>query len=151
MNNSRCSTFYIALPTSAADKEYFSLIHHSGHLFSNSKEGEKYSTPFCCSMRLQVILECPIMVFLNLDFPSFPYPFSFFLKQGCMLSHFSRVWFFVTLWTVALQAPLSMGFSRQEYWSGSTYPPPGDLPHPQIELQSPAALQADSVSHCGRL
>ena len=36
----------------------------------------------------------------------------------CMLSHVSHVWFFVTLWTVAHQAPLSMGFSRQEYWSG---------------------------------
>ena len=83
MNNSRCSTFYIALPTSAADKEYFSLIHHSGHLFFNSKEGEKYSTPFCCSMRLQVILEYPIMVFLNLDFPSFlPLPLFFLFKTG---------------------------------------------------------------------
>ena len=47
----------------------------------------------------------------------------------------------VTPWTVALQAPLSMGFSRQEYWSGLPCPPPGDLPHPGIEpksLMSPA-------------
>ena len=36
-------------------------------------------------------------------------------------------------WTVAHQAPLSMGFSRQEYWSGSPFPPPGDLPNPGIE------------------
>ena len=49
----------------------------------------------------------------------------------------------VTPWTVAHQAPLSMGFSRQEYWSGLPCPPPGDLPHPRIEPKSPA-LQADS-------
>ena len=58
-----------------------------------------------------------------------------------MLSHFSRVQPFVTLWTVAHQAPLSMGFSRQEYWSGLPYLPPGDLPDPGIEptfLESPA-------------
>ena len=48
---------------------------------------------------------------------------------------------FITLWTVAHQAPLSMGFSRQEYWSGLPCPPPGDLPNPGIEpmsLTSPA-------------
>ena len=47
-------------------------------------------------------------------------------------------------WTVAFQAPLSMGFSRQEYWSGLPCPPPGDLPNPGIEPRSPA-LQADSL------
>ena len=51
----------------------------------------------------------------------------------------------MTPWTVALQAPLSMGFSRQEYWSGMPFPSPGDLPHPWIELRSPALLQADSL------
>ena len=45
----------------------------------------------------------------------------------CVLSHFSRVQLFVTLWTVARRAPLSMGFSRQEYWSGLPCSPPGDL------------------------
>ena len=50
-----------------------------------------------------------------------------------MLSHFSRVWFFVTPWTVTFQAPLSMGFTRQEYWSGLPCPPPGDLPNAGIE------------------
>ena len=48
----------------------------------------------------------------------------------CMLSHFSRVQLFATLWTVACQALLSMGFSRQEYWSGLPSPPSGDLPDP---------------------
>ena len=45
----------------------------------------------------------------------------------------SHVQLFETLWTVAGQAPLSMGFSRQEYWSGMPCPPPGDLPQPQIK------------------
>ena len=56
----------------------------------------------------------------------------------CMLSRFSCVQFFVTPWTVAHQAPLSMGFSRQEYWSGVSCPPLGNLPDPGIELMSPA-------------
>jgi len=51
---------------------------------------------------------------------------------------------FVTPWTVAHQAPLSMGFSRQERWSGFPFPSPGDLPNPTIEPRSPA-LQADSL------
>ena len=50
----------------------------------------------------------------------------------------------MTPWTVAHQAPLSMGFSRQEYWSGLPFPSPGDLPNPGIEPGSPA-LQADSL------
>ena len=52
------------------------------------------------------------------------------------LSCFSRVWLFATLWTVARRAPLSMGLSRQEYWSGLPCPPPGDLPDPGIQLLS---------------
>jgi len=64
-----------------------------------------------------------------------------------MLSHFNCVRFFVTLWTVACQAPLSMGFSRQEYWSGLPCPPPGDLPDPGIEPTSTVApaFQVDSL------
>ena len=56
----------------------------------------------------------------------------------------SRVQLFATPWTVARQAPLSMGFSRQEDWSGMLFPSPGDLPDPGIEPRSPA-LQADSL------
>ena len=51
---------------------------------------------------------------------------------------------FATLWTVAHQAPLSMGFSRQEYWSGLPFPSPGDLPDPGIKPAFPA-LQVDSL------
>ena len=51
----------------------------------------------------------------------------------------SHVRLFVTPWTVAYQAPLSMGFSRQEYWSGLPFPSPRDLPNPGIEPRSPAS------------
>ena len=53
-----------------------------------------------------------------------------------MLSCFSRVRLFATPWTVALQAPLSVGFSRQENWSGLPFPTLGDLPNPGIEPMS---------------
>ena len=51
---------------------------------------------------------------------------------------------FVTAWTVAHKAPLSMKFPRPEYWSGYLFPSPGDLPNPGIKPRSPA-LQADSL------
>ena len=57
----------------------------------------------------------------------------------------SRVRLFATLWTGAYQAPLSMGFSRQEYWSGLPFPSPRDLPDPGIEPGSPA-LEADALT-----
>ena len=55
-----------------------------------------------------------------------------------------------TLWAIACQAPLSVGFSRQEHWNGLLFPSPGDLPHPGIKPKSPA-LQMDSLllSHQG--
>ena len=54
--------------------------------------------------------------------------------------------YFATLWTVAHQAPLSMGFPRQEYWRGLPFPSPGDLPHPGIEPGS-LSLQADALTY----
>ena len=57
----------------------------------------------------------------------------------------SRVQLFVTTWTVAYQAPPSMGFSRREYWSGVPFPSPGDLPDPGIKPWSPA-FQADALT-----
>ena len=77
--------------------------------------------------------------------PIFPTPFIEEAVYSCllyMLSRFSCVWLFLTLWTVACQAPLSMRFSRQEYWSGLPFPSPGDLPG--LEPGSPA-LQAGSL------
>ena len=61
-----------------------------------------------------------------------------------MLSHFSRVRLCATPWSVSSQAPLSLGFPRQEYWSGLPFPSPGDLPDPRIKPRSPE-LKADSL------
>ena len=61
-----------------------------------------------------------------------------YLYSTCMLSRFSHNKLFANLRTAARQSLLSMGFSRQEYWSGWPCPPPGDLPDPGIEFASPA-------------
>ena len=72
------------------------------------------------------------------------------LSLVCVCYLLSHVWLFATLWTVVHQAPLSMGFSRRECWSGLPFPPPGDLPQPGIELCL-LHWQADSLllSHLG--
>ena len=62
----------------------------------------------------------------------------------CMPSHFIHFWLFVTLWTVAHQAPLSMEFSM-EYWSGLPFPTPGDLPDPGIE---PTCVTSPALAGC---
>ena len=62
-----------------------------------------------------------------------------------MCESLSCIWFFATPWTVAIQASLSMEFSRQEYWSGLPFPSPEELPNPGVEPWSPAS-QADSLS-----
>ena len=67
-----------------------------------------------------------------------------FKLESCIACLPSRVRLFATPWTVACQAPLSMRFSRQEYWSGLPFPSPGDLPDPGIKPRSPA-LQADAL------
>ena len=60
-----------------------------------------------------------------------------YTQCGCVLSCFSCVWFFVTLWMVAHQAPLSIDFSRQEHWSGLPVPPPGGLLNPGVKPVAP--------------
>ena len=65
-------------------------------------------------------------------------------KMKVKVNSLSCVRLFATPWTVAYQAPLSMGFSRPEYWSGLPFPSPGDLPNTGIQLQFPS-LQADSL------
>ena len=62
--------------------------------------------------------------------------------EACVLSHFSQVQLLAALWTAILQAPLSMGFSRQEYCSGLPWPPPGDLPNPGIK---PASFMSSCI------
>ena len=84
------------------------------------------------------------------NFSRFVYRFEvfghiYFLYIFVKVKLLSRVRLFVTPWTAAHQAPPSMGFSRQEYWSGSPFPSPGDLPNPGIEPRSPA-LQADTLT-----
>ena len=65
------------------------------------------------------------------------------MMHMCVLSHFSHARLLATSWTAAHQAPLSMGFSRQEYWSELLCPPPGDLPHSGIE---PASLMSPALT-----
>ena len=62
---------------------------------------------------------------------------------ACVPSHFSCFWLFAPLWTVASQAPLSLGFSNQEHWSGLPCPPPGDLPSSGIQ---PASLMSPALA-----
>ena len=65
--------------------------------------------------------------------------FFFFFFHNILACMLSPVPLFVTLWTVSCQAPLSVGFPRQEYWSGLPFPPPGNLPDPEIQPKSPAS------------
>ena len=67
------------------------------------------------------------------------------MKEKVKVKSLSHVRLFATPWTVAYQAPSSMGFSRQEYWSGLPFPSPENLPNPGIEPESPA-LQADTLT-----
>ena len=67
-----------------------------------------------------------------------------FISLLCMLSRFSCVHLFATLWTLVCQTPLFMGFPRQEYWSGLLFPSSGDFPDPGIKPRSPA-LWADAL------
>ena len=69
-------------------------------------------------------------------------PGNHFYLNWFKVKSLSRVQLFETPWTISYQAPLSLEFSRQEYWSGSPFPSPGDLPNPGIEPGSPI-LQAD--------
>ena len=63
-----------------------------------------------------------------------------------VLSRFSPIQLFASPWSTAHQAPLSMGFSRQEYWSGLPCPPPGDLPEPGVEPTSPESPGFQAIS-----
>ena len=67
------------------------------------------------------------------------------VPSAYVLSHFSHVWLFVTLWTIAHQAPPSLGFSRQEYWSGLPFPSPGDLLDLQIQ---PKTFTSPELAGC---
>ena len=84
-------------------------------------------------------------MFLICGYPGFQYVNPFLhLIALVKVTSLSHVRLFVITWTVAYQAPPSMGFSRQEYWHGLPFPSPGDLPVPGIEPRSPA-LQTDAL------
>ena len=122
---------------------YDNIVNWRVHLSSLDLERVLYSR-FSGSLFGSIdLLSLVILEFLILNFS----------QHACVLSHFTYVRLFTTLWTVAHHAPLSMGFCRQEYWSGFPCPPPGDLSDPGIKLASSVApaLQVDSLllSHKG--
>ena len=89
-----------------------------------------------------------VLSFFFFPHPMLTYsPVTLSLHCACVLTCFSRVQLFATPWTVVHQAPLSMGFSKQEYWSRLPFPSPGDLPDAGIEPRSLMfpVLQADSL------
>ena len=98
----------------------------------------KYPVPCWCFWTFKVNRADPLQTFefLEIYLPS--------LFLDCLCNHLVQLLFsywvvsdsFVTLWTVACQAPLSMGFPRQEYWNGSPFVSPGDLPNPGTEPRS---------------
>ena len=94
----------------------------------NTRLGWKWGTAVCYSLLLKEDTQAWTE----------PTPVTQIYKMwsACMRSHSSRVLLVTTPWTVALQAPLSMGVFWQEYWSGLPCPPPGDLPNPGIEPES---------------
>ena len=94
------------------------------------------------------ILYLLLLIYSSCFAKIFPlHPVYTYTVHGYMLSCFSCVWLFVTPWTVAYQAPLSMGFSRLEYWSGLPCPPPRDLPNPGTEPRSHASFIGRRVLH----
>ena len=80
-----------------------------------------------------------LVLFLFLSVSPVSCPVFVLFKEGCVLSRFSRVRLYAPLWTAAHQAPLSLGFFRQKYWSWWSSPSPGDLPDPGIEPLSPTS------------
>ena len=120
---------------------YISSLELPEHLVTNSFQSGKC----CLAFNLYMLFIHKTSNFhKGLDFLSFPSSWVCVCVCVCALSHAQL---FATLWTVAHQAPLSIGFTRQEYWSGLPSPPAEDLPNPGIEPASPlaSALQADSL------
>ena len=109
--------------------------------------------PILCGQTVPDVAKPGWLPFCPLGFHPFPLRvllvvrqthLSFGNQSSHLLSHFSHVQLFATRWTVACLAPLSMGFSRQAYWNGLPYPPPGDLPTQGLN-PSLLCLLADSL------
>ena len=116
---------FIVLLSPRSIQEWVRQIPTSWSLESSGEADSVRDMPFLCDHFCHVGLQCWLLLLTSM--------------HACMLSCFSHVWLFVTLWTVAPQALLSMGFSRQEYWSRLPFPPPGDLPNPRIKPASPGS------------
>ena len=112
--------------------------HHSQWQFTFKFKLKKFKTQFFRCTSHQPHLRCHQSHKSNVYYLRRCSLIEYFhcIVLSAMLSCFSHVQLFVTFWTVACQAPLSMGFSRQEYWNGLPYPLPGDLPDSEIELTS---------------
>ena len=112
-------------------------------LQETSKHSSKVAIPFCISISDRVpVASHPHLHLVLSVFWIWAILIGVHLVSSAQL--LSRARLFVTPWIVAHQASLSMGFPRQEYWSGLPFPSPEDLPYPGIESRSPA-LQADSL------
>ena len=83
--------------------------------------------------------ELLLQILRSWNFPWSLYFLNFYSLVKSVCYSLSRVQLFATPWAIACQASLSTGFSRQEYWSGWSWPPPGDLPNPGIKSWSPAS------------
>ena len=92
-----------------------------------------------CSLVVQ-LLSCVWLFVTPTDCSRSCFPVLHHFPEFAQVKLFSHVWLFATPWTVACQAPLFMGFSRQEYWSGLSFPPPKDLPNPGTKPASPALV-----------
>ena len=110
------------------------------------------SSSNCCFLTcIQISQEAGQVVWCSHLFQNFPQFIvihtvkDFGIVNKAEVKSFSCVQLLVTPWTIAYQAPQSMGFSRQEYWSGVPFPSPGDPPYPGVEPGSPA-LWADALS-----
>ena len=151
------------LPETAAKNYHFWVDEHKRNFLYHSSGGQKSEIKMSAGLHSPKTLGdhpflplpssdgCPsipglvaysFQICLHDPSPLYVYLFSsvcLFYKDVCMSAKSLVSDSFVTLWTVALQAPLSMGFSRQEYWSGLPCPSPGDLPNPETEPGSPAS------------
>ena len=102
--------------------------------------------PQLSSVSAEQIFSRTLWIFCKCQWDSLLYAKATFIDNDKVkVKSLSRVRLFVTPWIVACWAPLSMGFSRQEYWSGLPFPSPGDLPDPGIELGFPT-LEANALT-----
>ena len=135
------------------DKKY-NFIFHSAEGWKSQIRVPTWLADGCFKEQTSCILTWHKRLGVSLEFPQilsniFITPISMSFSRpphlyGCaVLYRFSRVPLFATLWTAARQAPLPMGFSRQEHWRGLPCPPPGDLPDPGTE---PASLMSPALA-----